>query len=135
MTAILDTIFNVDYWRTIQTRLGLIWLSCFKREDWNVKKLTMDKPSEDKHCYDVWNDTCQLIRFQRVTPGNSTSDPMKMLPPGKSPTCVHPFWFFFFPGIFPEIICYYEFTFGGLRGRDRMVVRFITTYAISVYHH
>jgi hypothetical protein len=23
----------------------------------------------------------------------------------------------------------------GRRGRDRMVVRFITTYAISVYHH
>jgi len=24
---------------------------------------------------------------------------------------------------------------GGRRGRDRMVVGFITTYAISVYHH
>jgi len=24
---------------------------------------------------------------------------------------------------------------GGLRGRDRMVVGFINTYAISAYHH
>jgi len=25
--------------------------------------------------------------------------------------------------------------FGGRRGRDRMVVRFITTYVINTYHH
>ena len=38
------------------------------------------------------------------------------------------------------IVLYMNFTFstrlsGGRRGRDRMVVDFTTTYAISAYHH
>ena len=34
------------------------------------------------------------------------------------------------------LIRYYIYwIYGGRRGRDRMVVGFITTYAISAYHH
>ena len=31
--------------------------------------------------------------------------------------------------------CQYLVSVGGRRGRDRMVVGFTTTYAISAYHH
>jgi hypothetical protein len=37
--------------------------------------------------------------------------------------------------IFPQIIYVKDYTICGRRGRDRMVVGFMTTYAISAYHH
>ena len=34
-----------------------------------------------------------------------------------------------------SITCCFRCTFGGRHGRDRMIVGFITTYAINAYHH
>jgi len=40
-----------------------------------------------------------------------------------------------FVGLFIVIVMVRHIWFGGHRGRDRMVVGFTTTYAISAYHH
>ena len=122
-----DTIMKGDDPGTITARFGLIWFRGFRGEDLNVKVYDVRRtdgrwtPSDGKGSHGLCpGELNKGLEVQNLLAGK-----------------LNPFWKDVFCN-FSELksmdtdICDKN---GGRCGRDRMVVGFTTTYAISAYHH